>query len=209
MTLPEPTRAYLGHAIAPGTVLASSVRLIMHGEIKLGRWLPFTAEQTLDRSSAMIWRASVRMFGLPITGFDRLWNGEGEMRWKFLGIFPVMTASGPDITRSARGRVLAESMWLPSRLAADDVTWADEDASHAVARVESEELKMTIDGAGRLQSLSMQRWAIRAAVRFDTRRLEPLLTLNRPSAGTPFVRACAPAGTSARNALRARANSSG
>jgi len=45
--LPEAARRYLGHAIAPGTVLASSVRLWMHGQIKLERWLPFVAEQVI------------------------------------------------------------------------------------------------------------------------------------------------------------------
>ena len=42
MGLPEPARRWLGHAIAPGTPLWSSVELTMHGQIKLGRWRPFT-----------------------------------------------------------------------------------------------------------------------------------------------------------------------
>src|SRR6185437_15449051 len=33
--LPEAVQRYLGHAIAPGTPLASAFRLRMHGEIKL------------------------------------------------------------------------------------------------------------------------------------------------------------------------------
>jgi hypothetical protein len=37
--LPEAARRYLRHAIAPGARLASAVRLRMHGEIKLRRWL--------------------------------------------------------------------------------------------------------------------------------------------------------------------------
>ncbi|MFC2165425.1 DUF6920 family protein [Acidobacteriota bacterium] len=36
--LPDAARRYLEHAIAPGTPLASAVRLQMHGEIKLKRW---------------------------------------------------------------------------------------------------------------------------------------------------------------------------
>ena len=51
------------------------------------------------------------MNGLAIGGFDRLVDGEGEMRWKLLGLFPVMTASGPDISRSAAGRFMTESAW--------------------------------------------------------------------------------------------------
>ena len=37
VSLPEPARRWLGHAIAPGTPLWSSVELTMHGQIKLGR----------------------------------------------------------------------------------------------------------------------------------------------------------------------------
>jgi len=62
----------------------------------------------------MIWSATVRMHAMPIGGFDRLVDDEGAMRWKLFGIIPIVTASGPDITRSAMGRVVAESVWLPS-----------------------------------------------------------------------------------------------
>jgi len=45
--LPFVARRYLEHAIAPGTKLASAVRLQMHGEIKLKNWIPFKAEQVI------------------------------------------------------------------------------------------------------------------------------------------------------------------
>nr|WP_292808392.1 DUF6544 family protein [Nostoc sp. JL23] len=45
--LPEAARRYLEHAIAPETVIASAVRLQMHGEIKLKNWIPFKAEQVI------------------------------------------------------------------------------------------------------------------------------------------------------------------
>ena len=37
MGLPEPARRWLGHAIAPGTPLWSSVELTMH-EVRISRW---------------------------------------------------------------------------------------------------------------------------------------------------------------------------
>src|SRR4051794_16024363 len=131
--LPEPSRRYLTHAIAPGTPLASAVRLRMHGEIKLKSWLPFTAEQIIRLDGEMLWQATVRQKGIPIRGFDRLVSGEGAMRWKLLGIVPVMTASGPDITRSTVGRVLAELVWLPTALSAGGVSWTAADPSHPTA----------------------------------------------------------------------------
>ena len=43
MGLPEPAQRWLSHAIAPGTPLWQRAELSMHGQIKLGRWRPFTA----------------------------------------------------------------------------------------------------------------------------------------------------------------------
>ena len=160
--LPEAARRYLEHAIAPGGLLASAVRLRMHGEIKLGRWLPFTAEQVIQWGRGMIWNATVRMKGMPIRGFDRLVNGEGAMRWKLFGIISVMRASGPDITRSAAGRVMAESVWLPSVLCGDEARWTAQDAFHPRASLtvqgEAGELTLTIDDNGRLKTLTLPRW---------------------------------------------------
>jgi len=108
--LPEPARRYLTHAIAAGTRLASAVRLTMHGEIKLAGWSRFTAEQVINWSRGMMWQATVRVHGIPISGGDSFADGEGAMRWKALGIVPIVSASGVDITRSTAGRVNVESI---------------------------------------------------------------------------------------------------
>jgi hypothetical protein len=160
---PEPARRYLGHAIGPRTQLASAVRLRMHGEIKLGRWLPFTAEQVIHAERGFIWSATVRLFGIAIfRGFDRLVDGEGMMRWKLLGIIPVVTGAGRDITRSATGRLEAESLWLPSVLARRDRLWAARDSRHADVtlrgRPDYPPIEFDIDPAGRLEAVKMQRW---------------------------------------------------
>jgi hypothetical protein len=149
---PVAARGYLAHAIAPGTPLATAVRLRMHGEIKLRQWLPFTADQVIHWSRGMMWRATVWMHGLPIRGFDRLVSGAGAMRWTMLGLIPVMAAAGPDVTRSAAGRMMAESVGLPSALCKTDVSWTERDASHPVARLlvegEAANLTLAIDGHG-------------------------------------------------------------
>ncbi len=110
----------------------------------------------------MIWKAAVRMSGMTIRGFDRLVDGEGAMRWKLLGIIPVMVASGPDIARSAAGRVMAESAWLPSALCGEEVTWTAKDSFHPHARLnvqgEAGELALTIDDSGKLKAFSLPRW---------------------------------------------------
>ena len=68
------------------------------GRIKLGRWIPFRGEELLAPHLGFHW--SARAAGV-VGGFDRYADGEGRMRWKLLGALPVMTASGPDLSRSA------------------------------------------------------------------------------------------------------------
>ena len=159
---PAEVRRYLEHTIAPGTPLARAVRARMHGEIKLQRWLPFTAEQVIVWERGFIWQATVRMFGLPIRGSDRWVEGQGAMNWKLLGLIPVMTASGPDITRSAAGRVAGEAVWLPSVFCGDGVTWSAAGDSRLqaglVAHGITNELELALDEEGRLQSVQLPRW---------------------------------------------------
>ncbi len=161
-SLSEPVRRYLEHAIAPGTPLASAVRLRMQGEFRMKKWYPFTAEQVIRREGEMLWSARIRMHGLPITGFDSVIGGRGAMQWKLLGFLPLVTASGPQITRSAIGRVQGESVWLPSLLCEQGVSWTSPDSSHACARFsllwEETELSLEVAGSGRLLSIRYPRW---------------------------------------------------
>jgi hypothetical protein len=156
--LPEAAKRYLARAIRPGARLASAVRLTMRGEIKLGKWRPFTAEEVLHRERGFIWAASVRMNGLPVRGADRLVDGEAELRWKMLGLIPLVRAAGPDIVRSATGRWLAEWCWLPSAFVSADAQWETVDAARVRARLPAGELVLAVAGDGRLESVSLRRW---------------------------------------------------
>ena len=162
LVLPETARRYLEHAIAPRNRLASAVRLQMHGELKLKTWLPFTAEQVIRWDRGMIWKATVYRSRLPIRGFDRLLDGQGEMQWKFLGILPVSRASGPDTTRSTVGRMQAEVIWLPSVLCDPEVSWTETDTTHTQAHFalqgEPTTLELNIDQDGRVKTASLPRW---------------------------------------------------
>ena len=165
--LPDTARRYLDHAIAPGTQLAAAVRLKMHGEIKLKTWIAFKAEQVICWEHGLIWSATAWMNGfLPIVGSDRIIDGIGAMQWKILGLFPVMTASGSDITRSAIGRLQSESLCLPSVFCGDRVSWASPDSSHLdsslqssfIVQGESAKLDFTLDSTGRLKTFKLPRW---------------------------------------------------
>lgn len=120
--LPMAAARYLLHALAPGAPMANAVHLRMRGDIKLdGRWWPFRAEQVVHWGRGFVWKAKARVRGMPVVGFDRLLDGEAEMRWRLLGLLPVVTASGPDVARSAAGRLAGEALWLPNALLKDGV----------------------------------------------------------------------------------------
>jgi len=160
----EPARRYLDHSLAVGAHLPGAVRIEMHGEIKLGRWFPFQAEQVIVAERGMIWAATVRLFGLPIRGSDRIVDGVGAMRWKLLGFIPIVNDSSPDVTRSAIGRLGAELIWLPSALAKPGVTWTSEGPKDAHARFEldgeSLDLALTVEPDGRASAVTVQRWGL-------------------------------------------------
>lgn len=159
--LPEPARRWLGHAIAPGTPLWSSVELTMHGQIKLGRWRSFTARQVLTPPDGYIWAARTRLAGLPVTGYDRLGSGGGEMRWRLMRLIPVLNESGPDVTRSAYGRLAGEIVLIPT--AFRHASWSlGEHAGTAVATWQfgddTEAAELLLKPNGRLAEVRVNRW---------------------------------------------------
>ena len=160
--LPPAARRYLRHAIDEDAPLATAVRLRMHGEIKLKGWVPFEAEQVLRAERGFIWKARARMGLLPVRGADRLVDGAGEMDFRLFGVVPVMTAEGPEVTRSAAGRHQIESIWLPSALVGPEVAWTEEDLAHPHVQTrmadEESDLRFTIDEEGHLEACAMERW---------------------------------------------------
>jgi hypothetical protein len=162
MGLPEAVRRYLGHTLAPGTPLARAARIEMHGEIELGEaWSAFHATQVLRWDRGFVWHAHTTVNGLPVSGADREVDGVGQMKWKLLGIVPVMTASGPDISRSAIGRLHAEAIWLPGALLDPTVVWS-EDADGPVMTIDAHGEKtivhLSIAPSGALRSMKLGRW---------------------------------------------------
>lgn len=160
--LPEPVRRWLRHAIAVDTPLWTMVELTMRGHIKIGTWREFSARQILVPGSGFIWTATARIAGLPVTGFDRYSDGTGRMRWRILGLVPVQSAVGPDITRSAAGRLAAESIcWMPT--AFHTMAWQaapSHDDAVATQRLGAhlESVAINVDQSGQLTDIRMTRW---------------------------------------------------
>src|SRR5205823_8064675 len=98
-----PVQRYFRAAIAPGTPLALAARLEMQGSIKIGgRWLPFRATEVLAPQRGFVW--SARVSGGLFAGSDQYDSGLGAMRWKILGLIPVVQAASIVLAVVAIGR---------------------------------------------------------------------------------------------------------
>jgi hypothetical protein len=162
--LPGAARRYLAHAIAPGARLASCVHLRMAGSIRLGeKWLPFEAEQTLAPPRGFVWRATTRWGWLRFSGADHYGFGSGAVDFRLWGLIPVARSGGPDTSRAARGRLAAESFWLPSSLLPDDhVKWreVDDQTAEVVVELDRDQVPvcLSVHADGKLRSVAMWRW---------------------------------------------------
>lgn len=166
-TLPTAGRRYLTHAIAGGTPLASSVVLGMEGRIGLQPGAdkqPFEARQILSFPQGTVWRAEVGEGWQKVSGADAYSNGAGEMRWYLWKTFPVASGAGPDVSRSAAGRVAMESvLFLPSALHPEcGARWEsiDDRTARVHLTVGDHELSPEIQVAptGKLLRIEMMRW---------------------------------------------------
>jgi hypothetical protein len=162
--LDEPVRRYFGHAIRDGAALPNGVRMEMRGRIKIGLWLPFTAEQTVDGRS-FTWRAHVGRGALtPLRVTDRYADGAGSTEGRLLGRVTLFHAHDADTARSAAMRAAVESVVFaaPSVLPCRGVTWRAETDGVIVARFdlppERPEVRVHIDGHGAMRAVSALRW---------------------------------------------------
>ena len=152
---PELRRSFLSHALPAGRPPPAAVRLRMHGEIRLGGWKTFRAEEVLHRSRGFVWKARV---GAILRGSDAMVDGAGTSSWKLFGVIPVVKAAGRDIDRSATGRWLAESIFLPSMLLPEfGAEW--EDSCVTLRRFgETMTLELGLEASGRLRDFRTRRW---------------------------------------------------
>ena len=158
--LAEPVQRHLAMAIRPGTEIVAAVALTMRGSIKLGRWLPFRAQQVLNPHEGFIWAA--RIAGL-IVGSDRYRDGGGGMNWRLAGLLPLVNEAGPDVSMSAAGRGGAEAVWVPTALLPRfGVTWSAADENHISFRHTLGgtpiEVNCVLAPDGRIESLVFDRW---------------------------------------------------
>jgi len=164
--LPAPTRRYLLHAIRPETPLASSVSLEMNGTMRLKpeqEWMPMKARQILAPPKGFVWRAEAGNGLMRFSGGDHYANGSGRVRFWFWGVIPLVRQEGPDISRAAIGRLVCETIWLPSSLLPQrGVKWEALDDNSARATIKIGEEPVTLDlfvePDGKLREIRILRW---------------------------------------------------
>ena len=164
--LPQPVQRYFLHAIKPGTPLADSVKLKMNGSFRLSSdkpWLPMQAEQIINRLKGFVWKAKIGSGLMKFLGADYCFNNFARMRFSIWGIIPVVNAHNQDITRSAIGRFVGESFWLPSALLPQNrVNWQviNDNTIEAIIKVDGKHITLTfaIDSNGKLLKMSLPRW---------------------------------------------------
>jgi hypothetical protein len=74
------------------------------------------AEEHLAPLVGFVWKAKVKMGGVPVRVWDHYLDGEGSVTISLLGALPIQEATGPETARSARHRLAIESLWVPSML---------------------------------------------------------------------------------------------
>jgi hypothetical protein len=158
----EPVRRYFMHAIAHGAPLEPRMRLRMTGRIKVGLWLPFTAQQDCDGSS-FIWRAQVPRHGRILTVTDSYDDGRAAIDGRLLGALRLFHSDNQDIVRSAAGRAAAEGILTPIGLLPSPTRiWRAESDNEITVDLalapERPALHVTIDHDGAVQSIHLQRW---------------------------------------------------
>jgi hypothetical protein len=146
-----------------GVPLATSVRLSLHGVIRLGRWRTFFGEEVLHLRRGFVWRARVG----TVSGYDALIDGEARQRWALLGLVPVLSASGPDIVRSAIGRWLLESIWLPTMLLPENGAVWNGSSVHLRRLGETGTLKLSLAGNGQVEHVKTARWGNPGGLPYD------------------------------------------
>lgn len=132
--LPDPAAAYLRHAIAEGVRIPRSVRLRMHGHIRLGWLVPVLHSRTTDVARSALGRflaeRSVWMPGtlLPYTGTQWSVDQDGRavaMIPETVGFTRVALGVDPDgrlldLAMCRWGRDRGRSGWIPFGMVAEE-----------------------------------------------------------------------------------------
>jgi hypothetical protein len=164
--VPPSALRYLTHAIRPGARLARRAEITFHGHVRMrarSPWLSFRGRETIELGRAYHVTARAHLGPLPITTRDWYEKGDTSSRILLFSFIPVKTRHGADAVRSARGRLVVESTWLPSTFLPEfGARWSEEgEISSLEMPIDNEDVQVTmhLESDGQLRELSLQRWS--------------------------------------------------
>jgi len=164
--LPEPARLFFLHAISPGTPLSAWAEIDLTGSMRQSPETPrmsIRAREVLHPGEGFIWYARARSGPVSVRVVDHYYREAGAVDIALFGLVPMGRESGTDVARSSRGRLAAESIWIPTALLPrEGVRWeaVDDERARVMLTIDGEELALilTIDADGRCREVMMQRW---------------------------------------------------
>ncbi|SNS68969.1 hypothetical protein SAMN05446037_101732 [Anaerovirgula multivorans] len=136
--LPQNVQRWLEYTGVIGREKIVAVRLKQKADMRLGEgkpWMPVEAEQYFtSEEPGFIWRANIKVAPLiHIAGRDKYQDGKGNMLIKALSLFSVADSEGKEIDQGTLLRYLAETMWFPSAVLKEYITWEEIDEDNAKA----------------------------------------------------------------------------
>lgn len=162
--LPDPARRLISQALPEGVPLSGTALIDMEGEIKLKQWVPFKARQVFRAWSGFVWEANVGKAPVSFSGGDFYRNDDAALDFRLWGIFPVARGTGPDIARSARGRLAIEMVaWVPqSLLPGAGAIWSpiDDDRANVSVAIDGDriDIEVVVGEDGSMLEATMMRW---------------------------------------------------
>lgn len=164
--VPPTALRYLIHAIRPGATLARRAEITFHGFVRLKPrlpWLSFRGRETIEAGRSFHVTARASLGPLLVTTRDWYEQGVVTAQVRLFGLIPVMSRHGPDLARSARGRLVVESTWLPSSFLPEfGAHWSEEGSLlQLTMSIDNEDVRVTmrVESDGLLRELSLQRWS--------------------------------------------------
>ncbi len=165
--LPSAVQKYFIHVLTPGARRASGVKVEMKGEIKLSPssdWIPFEAQQIIRGREGFVWKAQARVNPLMIlSGADYYYQDKARLYFSLFNFIPVVNVSSEAVAKSAQGRLLIESLWIPSALLpGPGIYWSAIDSNTIKTKVnlygDTSALTLLLGKSGNLRAISMMRY---------------------------------------------------
>jgi hypothetical protein len=159
--LPAPVQRYLRRAGVVGRPRVRGFHARLRGQMRTARdasWMKATVEQVdlfpPDGASRLFFMTASRA-GIPFDAFHRYADGAATMQVKVAGLFPVVDAAGPEMTRSETVTLLNDiCLMAPAALLDAPITWRAIDAHRGEATYtnagHSVSATLTVDDQGDL-----------------------------------------------------------